>query len=663
MKRFPRWFLLCWMAFSSASAFASGIRPIEIDGHGPGRVFEGIGALSAGASSRLLIDYPGPQRGEILDLLFKPNFGAAFHHLKVEVGGDVNSTDGTEPSHARTREEFDNPRPEYFRRGYEWWLMREAKRRDPRIALDVLQWGAPAWIGEKDHPWPDDPDALEWPQRKSLNARKFYTRDNAEFVAAFIRGAKKYHDLDIDFCGIWNETPHDLEWIKLLRRTLDGGGLERVKIVASDQTDDWNIVEAMERDPALKAAVHAVGVHYPKYRSSDAARRCGKPLSASEDGPLRPLNDWSAAGALAKIYNRNYVLGRMTRTVIWSLATAYYDALPWPDSGPIKADSPWSGHYEVHPALWAVAHTTQFVRPGWQYLDCACGMLRYQGSYVSLRSPAPDDDYSIVAETVDARRPQTLVFRVGGGLSAKPLHVWRSDRRSQFERLDDLPVLDGLLTVTFEPGCIYSLTTTTGQQKGRTNPPPSADFPFPYTDDFDDGRVGGLPNYFSDQGGVFEIADRPDGGRCLRQSLARQGIDWHSHPNPEPYTMIGSKDWRDYGVSCQAFVEDSGYAAVYGRIAEGLQSEQPPRGYWLKANADGRWELKASTKTLASGRAPFPADRWHTLELRFDGPRITALIDGEQMASIEDRAYSGGMAGLGSGWNRARFDDFAVRAL
>ena len=120
---------------------------VTIDGQSAGRTFEGIGALSAGASSRLLREYPEPQRRQILDLLFKPNFGASFHHLKVEIGGDVNSTDGTEPSPARTREEFEHPRPEYFDRGYEGWLMREARQRNPALCLDILQWGAPAWIG------------------------------------------------------------------------------------------------------------------------------------------------------------------------------------------------------------------------------------------------------------------------------------------------------------------------------------------------------------------------------------------------------------------------------------------------------------------------------------------------------------------------------------
>jgi hypothetical protein len=51
--------------------------------------YDGVGALSAGASSRLLLDYPQTQRDEILDYLFKPNFGAALHILKVEIGGDT----------------------------------------------------------------------------------------------------------------------------------------------------------------------------------------------------------------------------------------------------------------------------------------------------------------------------------------------------------------------------------------------------------------------------------------------------------------------------------------------------------------------------------------------------------------------------------------------
>ena len=76
---------------------------ILLDVQQTGGKFEGVGGASAGASSRLLIDYPEPQRSQILDYLFKPNYGASLQHLKVEIGGDVNSTDGVEPSHMHTR--------------------------------------------------------------------------------------------------------------------------------------------------------------------------------------------------------------------------------------------------------------------------------------------------------------------------------------------------------------------------------------------------------------------------------------------------------------------------------------------------------------------------------------------------------------------------------
>ena len=47
------------------------------------------GALSAGASSRLLFDYEPTARSEILDYLFKPRFGASLSICKVEIGGDT----------------------------------------------------------------------------------------------------------------------------------------------------------------------------------------------------------------------------------------------------------------------------------------------------------------------------------------------------------------------------------------------------------------------------------------------------------------------------------------------------------------------------------------------------------------------------------------------
>ena len=123
-------------------AGASGSSSITIDGTGTGRAFDGIGAISGGGgNTRLFYDYPEPYRSQVLDYLFKPGVGAALHILKVEIGGDMNSTDGSEASHMHTATDLG------CNRGYEWWLMTEAKARNPDIKLYGLAWGAPGWIG------------------------------------------------------------------------------------------------------------------------------------------------------------------------------------------------------------------------------------------------------------------------------------------------------------------------------------------------------------------------------------------------------------------------------------------------------------------------------------------------------------------------------------
>jgi len=606
-------------------------RVVTLDGRRVGRVFEGIGALSAGASSRLLIEYPEPYRSQILDFLFKPNYGAGFQHLKVEIGGDVNSTDGCEPSHQHTR------RDENYHRGYEWWLMRQAKQRNPGICLDALEWGAPAWIGNG----------------------YFNTQDNADYIARYIKAAKTVHGLDIDYTGAWNETRADMGFVKLLRQTLDRSGLGRVQLVADDDINWWGIVEVMQTDPELAQAVQVVGVHYPKYNSTAAARACGKRLWASEDGPWK--GNWAGAAALAKLYNRNYIVGKMTKTIIWSPVTAYYDNLPLPGSGVMRANAPWSGHYQVQPALWATAHTTQFARPGWLYLEDGCGLLP-GGSCVALKSPT-GNDFSIILETIDAEETQAVTFDLTGGLSGQALvHVWRSSATEQFVKVGQLQAEGGKLALALEPGCIYSLTTTTGQTKGAAASPAPAQFPVPYFEDFERYAPGATPRYFADQAGCFEVADRAKGkGRCLRQVLTQKGIEWQFHLDPFPETFLGNPNWCDYAVSAEALLEGPGFVSLFGRVGLVPRHASPPNAYWLKVDQAGYWELGTASHALASGRVPFSVNTWHKLKLRFAGTTIQAFIDERQAAEVTDATYSCGMAGVGCGWHRAQFDNLSIQ--
>ena len=172
---------------------------------------------------------------------------------------------GCEPSHKHTRDD------ENYHRGYEWWLMEEAKRRNPSIMLDCLEWGVPGWIG----------------------GGKFYSQDNADYLAKFIRGAKSAHGLDMNYVGIWNETRYDTAWIKLLRKTLDRSGLKAVKIVAADEVNAWTIADKMQADPELAAAIQVVGPIIPAMPAlpppSNAASRSGRPRTAGAPSPVGPV--------------------------------------------------------------------------------------------------------------------------------------------------------------------------------------------------------------------------------------------------------------------------------------------------------------------------------------------------------------------------------------
>lgn len=148
------------------------------DDNGFGRRFDGIGAISGGgATSRLLFDYVEPQRSEILDFLFLPNFGASLQILKVEVGADVDSTNGVEASHMRSEDDLS------FNRGYEWWLMTEAKKRNPDILTYALPWGWPAWIGQNTtNPWTNITKPLD-------------------YMLTFARGARDVYNVTLDYMG------------------------------------------------------------------------------------------------------------------------------------------------------------------------------------------------------------------------------------------------------------------------------------------------------------------------------------------------------------------------------------------------------------------------------------------------------------------------------
>ena len=71
--------------------------------------------------------------------------------------------------------------------------MKEARARNPDIKLYGLPWGWPGFL---------DPSAT--PDKQAQNAF-VHPNVTANYTLAWLRGAKKTHNLDIDYIGQWNE--------------------------------------------------------------------------------------------------------------------------------------------------------------------------------------------------------------------------------------------------------------------------------------------------------------------------------------------------------------------------------------------------------------------------------------------------------------------------
>jgi hypothetical protein len=623
---------------------------IIIDGRQNGLSFDGVGAISAGASSRLLYDYPEPERGQILDYLFKPNYGASLQLLKVEIGSDMNSTDGSEASHMRTPDDLN------CNRGYEWWLMKEAKARNPDIKLIGLCWGAPAWVEE------------------------FWSDATIDYILAWLDCARD-NDLTIDYIGGWNERGWDADWYIVLDKALEKHYPNIQIIGADDLHHPWSIATEMTKNPELRKAVDVVGDHsacrwrstYTECSSSEAAQNLGKPLWNAEHSSL---GHDTGAIPLARAMNRLYIQGKITGNMVWSLVSAWYATLPIGDTGLLLAEWPWSGYYSVGKSIWVNAHTTQFVDIGWKYIDSASGFLSSGASFVTLQSP-DGKDYSTVIEAVDAKEAQTVSFSVTGGLPTGKVHVWATDLQSDdekehFVKVREIEPEKGSFSLTVIPGLIYTLSTTTGQKKGTARPEErlSTQMSLPFEEDFDDYDEGDFARYFSDINGGFETVACGGGrdGLCYRQVVNLQPVSWE-HASLRPSTVMGDpRWWGDYEVSVDVLLEEPGYVELLGRVA--AQFDSTFVGYHLQINNNGEWKLYSQDyvkfgdwkKSLASGTVSFKLNEWHSLALKMKGNNINVVIDDKQVASVRDSYHTTGQIGLlVSPWQNAQFDNIDIK--
>jgi hypothetical protein len=674
---------------------------ITVNGNGGDRVYDGVGAiLGGGGNARYLEDYPAAQQSQIMDYLFQPGYGASLQLLKLEIGGDANSSAGAEPSIEHTQGTIN------CAAGWEFAIAKQAVALNPNLELYGLQWGAPGWVG----------------QPTSSGGTTLFTTADITYLIDWLNCAKQ-DGLTISYLGGWNERDYNganATWYSELRTALNNAGYKNVQIVAGDSGGSSSWEYTSDSDIAILGAHDNCG--YPTgtagpntvCSSTAAAQASGKPLWGSELGAMDAGAQTGCkipcAPAMDRAWAREYLAdqttgAKVTGVLEWPVIDSMpADVLPYENRGLVTADQPWSGSYNVNAMTWAIAQITQFVWPprasnpgGWKFEDSSSGYLQgamADGSYDTLiRSGGTD--WSTIVEATTATAPQQVTFDVtgGNGLANMTVHEWSSnfdfntDSPSQwFVQQPDITPVNGQFTVTIQPGYVYSFTTTTGQGHGTATGPAPSDLQLPYSNDLSSG-ADGEPTMLDAQDGSFELAPctAPDGSTtCAEQTTVGQPVLWSQTSGRHPYALIGS-DWDNYTVSVDCMVPQAGSAGLIGRFNSVNAAGGTFDGYVFDVNTDGTYTLTVNSGgtaaytmsgqrsvaaprrtvlargTLPRGAKAFAAGAWHTLSMSISGTSITASIDGTQVATASDSTLMSGMPGIEvGGWYPAYFSNLTV---
>ena len=657
-------------------------------------VFDGHGGLSAGGTSRLLREYSEPHRSNILDYLFLPGFGASISVLKIEIGGDAQSTVGTEPSHwhsnpTNNRHPSSSSSHSCAQDGYEGWLAQEARKRNPKIQIWSLSWGIPGWIGNG----------------------TYYSEENIRYQVSWLECLRSYYGVEPNLIGLWNERPQgSVRYVLDLRRTMDRHGFSNVGITVEAT---WQrLIENVRTNAAFRSSIRAATKHYSCNRTSSAALESGIKYWSGEDSPT-PYQNWTAASCWGRKLNQNYLNLRATSVISWAVVWSALEGLSGPPhpnkeeeanshefygNAFVTASEPWSGHYHVSPTVWIMAHWGQWVQPGWQYLPngSGSGFLNGGGSYVTLVPPPPPTTttalsnnsssssssntnrmfsssssssspgvFTMIVETLDGscgsnhplcnvppiRNTQHLTFDLQGSLLLAPsavatvIHRWCSNVTNVFERRPSIPVhANGSFSLTMEPDTICTLSTLAANvTKGShpAAPPPSKPFPNRCHDNFEapattttmigGGEEKGGGCYFSDVYGSFARRNQ-----SLTQVATAHPTGW-APLNLDPLTMTGNAHWADFELSASAFINHTSQNH-YVRICGGCNNHGYHRILFectccLKLKWTGEWAIGPQNNASVGRINGFNDYTWHTLVLKRSNGILMASVDGNELPS------------------------------
>jgi galactosylceramidase len=322
-----------------------------------------------------------------------------------------------------------------YSRGYEWWLMREAKKRNPNLTLDACAWGCPGWVGNGN----------------------FWSQDMCDYYVKWIQGLKSVYGLDLDAIGCRNEKGVNEDFVKnsAPRWTPTAWKKSGSTALTTGIRPNSTGSRHMTNDVELRNAVAIFSNHTmatsptpPDVRQAGrftpGTSRFGTPRSMS----TRRVS--TAKSASCRPSTRILSVSGVTKIVNWYLVGSVY---------PMESVSGRPGRHDCEFALERELRTprsgcgdTRTTANSRKSAGSISTALRETGRRRHVRhAEIAGQDYSVIIETKGARPNQNVTFNVSGGLSTGKLCVWRSDAAEQFVQQDGINPQNGSFTIALEP--------------------------------------------------------------------------------------------------------------------------------------------------------------------------------------------------------------------
>jgi hypothetical protein len=318
----------------------------------------------------------------------------------------------------------------------------------------------------------------------------------------------------------------------------------------------------------------------------------------------------------------------------------------------------------------------------------------------------------------------SLELKLGGGDSdGSVLARWETVASHYFKQVESVTVgTNGMVKLILPARSVTTLTTLTaaGKHADVSWNPQRAKFPLPFRANFDKQPVGAPGRMLSDVFGAFEVApaasyrdeylsEGGEGGATKDAAASKsagnvllQGADtnpgtnsWShfTHIRRSPFTSLPSgTNWQNYKFSVRAKLlkpsatdPELDAVVVCGRVPvwppglgspavkiQGGGNLTVPYGVCLTVQRRGQWLLteaaaanEVSSVVVASGSASAALSTWQMVELQFSGYNVSASIGGVDLAGAAPAAITlgSGVAGFGSSWVNAVFDDVSLSGL